>query len=41
MTAKEILGEYQDLEAEDIRQALQYAASLASEEIHQLTVSNP
>jgi len=41
MTAEGILKEYTDLEAEDVRQALQYAASLASEEIHQLTGSNP
>ena len=37
MTTDEILKEYPDLEAEDIRQALQYASSLASEEIHPLT----
>jgi uncharacterized protein (DUF433 family) len=37
MTAEEILKEYPDLEPEDIRQALQYAASLAREEIHPLT----
>ena len=34
MTTEEILKEYPDLEPEDIRQALQYAASLAREEIH-------
>ena len=39
MTTEEILKEYPDLEAEDIRQALQYAASLASEEVHPLTGS--
>jgi uncharacterized protein (DUF433 family) len=33
MATSEILGEYPDLEAEDIRQALQYAASLANEEL--------
>ena len=33
MTTSEILREYPDLEAEDIRQALQYAASLANEEL--------
>ncbi len=38
MTTDEILKEYPDLEAEDIRQALQYASSLANEEIHPLTV---
>ncbi len=40
MTTDEILKEYPDLEPEDIRQALQYAASLASEEVHSLT-ENP
>ena len=39
MSTVEIQQEYPDLEAEDIRQALQYAASLASEEIHPLTGS--
>jgi uncharacterized protein (DUF433 family) len=34
MPTEEILKEYPDLEPEDIRQALQYAASLAREEIH-------
>lgn len=34
MTTEEILKEYPDLEPEDIRQALQYAASLAREEVH-------
>lgn len=33
MATSEILREYPDLEAEDIRQALQYAASLANEEV--------
>ena len=33
MTAEEILQDYPDLEAEDIRQALQYAAFLTREEI--------
>jgi uncharacterized protein (DUF433 family) len=37
MSVAEILGEYPLLEAEDIRQALQYAASLANEEIHMLS----
>lgn len=41
MTTEEILKEYPGLEAEDIRQALQYVASLASEEIHPLTSSRP
>jgi len=39
MTTDEILVEYPDLEAEDIREALQYAASLASEEVHPFSVS--
>ena len=34
MTTEEILKEYPDLEPEDIKEALQYAASLAREEIH-------
>ena len=33
MSTEEISREYPDLEAEDIRQALQYAAFLAREEI--------
>ena len=33
MTAAEILKEYPDLEEEDVRQALQYAAWLADETI--------
>ena len=41
MTAEEILREYPELEEEDIRQALQYAASLANEEIHLLSGSHP
>jgi uncharacterized protein (DUF433 family) len=41
MSVEEILGEYTLLEAEDIRQALQYAASLANEEIHILSGSRP
>ena len=39
MTTAEILAEYPDLEAEDIREALQYAASLASEEVHPISIS--
>lgn len=31
MTTEEISAEYPDLDAEDIRQALQYASALASE----------
>ena len=32
MSVEEILREYPDLQADDIRQALRYAASLANEE---------
>ena len=39
MTTDEILVEYPDLEAEDIREALQYAASLASEEVRPFSLS--
>jgi uncharacterized protein (DUF433 family) len=39
MTIPEILKEHPDLEADDIRQALQYAAFLASEEVHPLPVT--
>jgi uncharacterized protein (DUF433 family) len=41
MSIEEILRKYPDLEAEDIRQALQYAASLAGEEIHPLSGNHP
>ncbi len=41
MATDEILKEYPDLEAEDIKQALQYAAALAREEIHPLTGNHP
>ena len=37
MSTEDILKEYPALEEEDIRQALQYAAALANEEIHPLT----
>ncbi|MDF0673174.1 MAG: DUF433 domain-containing protein [Nitrospira sp.] len=37
MSAEEILKEYPLLEADDIRQALQYAAALTNEELHPLT----
>lgn len=33
-TVEEILGDYPDLEHEDIQQALEYAAWLAQEEVH-------
>ncbi len=34
MTVEQILREYPDLEAEDVHQALQYAADLVDEELH-------
>ena len=37
MSTGEILNEYPDLEAEDIQQALSYAAALANEEFHPFT----
>ena len=40
MTTDEILIEYPDLEADDVREALQYAASLASEEVHPFSVTH-
>lgn len=36
MSTKEILADYPDLEPEDVRQALQYAALLAREETYPL-----
>lgn len=36
MTIPQILQEYPDLEEQDIRQALSYAAALANEEVHLL-----
>jgi uncharacterized protein (DUF433 family) len=39
MSVEQILKEYPLLEADDIRQALQYAAVLANEELHPLTSS--
>lgn len=36
MSVEEILREYPTLEAEDIREALRYAASLAGEEVYPL-----
>jgi uncharacterized protein (DUF433 family) len=37
MTIEEILTEYLDLEVEDIKQALQYAAFLTREEVYPMT----
>ena len=39
MTSEEILREYPTLEAEDIKQALQYAAFLTNEETHPLIMA--
>jgi uncharacterized protein (DUF433 family) len=36
-THEEILADYPDLEEEDLRQALEYAAWLAGEEVHPVT----
>jgi uncharacterized protein (DUF433 family) len=38
MTVEQILREYPDLEAEDVHQALQYAANLVDEELHPLVL---
>jgi len=40
MTTDGILAEYPDLETDDIREALQYAATLDSEEVHPFTVNH-
>jgi uncharacterized protein (DUF433 family) len=40
MSVEEIGREYPDLEPEDIRQALQYAASLAGDEIYPLAAAS-
>lgn len=40
MTIPELREEYPDLEPEDIRQALQYAAALANEEVHPLPIAS-
>lgn len=34
MTAEDIIKEYPDLEADDVRQALQYAAFMTREEVY-------
>ncbi|HZS57721.1 MAG TPA: DUF433 domain-containing protein [Gemmatimonadaceae bacterium] len=36
MTVEQIVAEYPDLEAEDVRQALRYVANLAAEEVSPL-----
>lgn len=40
MSSEAIREEYPFLEPEDVRQALQYAAALASEELYPLSVAN-
>lgn len=40
MTSSEIVAEYPDLEPEDIREALSYAAALANEELHPFASAN-
>lgn len=37
MTTPQIIGEYPDLEPDDVRQALAYASALANEEIRLFT----
>jgi len=41
MSSEDIVGDYPDLEPEDVRQALQYAASLTQEEVHPLPATRP
>jgi uncharacterized protein (DUF433 family) len=41
LSVEEILREYPDLEREDVRQALRYAAFLASEEVRPLAAGAP
>jgi uncharacterized protein (DUF433 family) len=41
MTEDQIIKEYPDMESEDIRQALKYAAMLAMEETRPLTTAHP
>ena len=40
MTAKDILEEYPDLQPEDIRQALQYAAFMTRDETYPLSAAH-
>lgn len=37
MTVNEIIAEYPDIEADDVTQALEYAAALANDEFHPYT----
>ena len=39
MSVEQIMKEHPDLEAEDVRQALRYAALLTAEELHPLTAA--
>ena len=39
MSVEKIINEHPDLEAEDVRQALSYAALLTTEELHPLTAA--
>lgn len=39
MSVEQITNEHPDLEAEDVRQALSYAALLTAEELHPLTAA--
>ena len=39
MSVEQIMNEHPDLEAEDVRQALSYAALLTAEELHPLTTA--
>jgi uncharacterized protein (DUF433 family) len=39
MSVEQIMNEHPDLEAEDVRQALSYAALLTTEELHPLTAA--
>lgn len=40
MMIDELRREYPDLEPDDVRQALQYAAALANEEVHPLPIAS-
>ena len=39
MSVEQIMNEHPDLEADDVRQALSYAALLTAEELHPLTAA--
>lgn len=40
MSVEQIMNEHPDLEAEDVRQALSYAALLTTEELHPLAAAD-